>query len=114
PRLPSRSGGPEAVPLSFSQQRMWFLQQLDPGSSAYNLSRPIRLRGALRIAALAAALDALVRRHESLRTGFVVVDGTPLQRVAPEAEVPLPLVDLSALDATAAARESSRLAALEA
>ncbi|MBJ7312355.1 non-ribosomal peptide synthase/polyketide synthase [Rugamonas sp. CCM 8940] len=71
------------LPLSLAQQRLWFLSQLDAdASAAYHLPASLRLSGALDAAALAAALDRIVARHEILRTTFVLVDGEPLQRIA--------------------------------
>jgi amino acid adenylation domain-containing protein len=87
-------------PLSFAQQRLWVLDRLEPGTAAYNLLRPLRLRGVLDVAALERALDALRARHESLRTTFAEGgDGVPVQVIHPAAPVPLPVEDLSALPA---------------
>jgi acyl carrier protein len=86
------------LPLSFAQERLWFLQQLEPGSATYNMPLELELSGALRIDALSAALTEALRRHESLRTTFVPVRGVLCQRIAPPVPtVSLPLVDLSAL-----------------
>jgi amino acid adenylation domain-containing protein len=84
-------------PLSYAQQRLWFLDQLEPGSAFYNLPGAFRLAGALDEAALARALSAIVQRHEALRTTFPAIEGKPIQRVGPPAEVPLPVIDLSGL-----------------
>jgi len=86
------------LPLSFAQERLWFLHRLDPGSTTYNMHVPLRLRGPLDVAALERALGEIVRRHESLRTVFRDVDGLPAQVVAPAAGFALPVDDLSALD----------------
>ncbi|MFP2931773.1 amino acid adenylation domain-containing protein, partial [Pyxidicoccus sp. 3LG] len=90
------------VPLSFAQQRLWFIDQLEPGSVAYNLPTFVRLQGPLDTGALRRALVELVRRHEALRTTFVEQEGQPFQRIAPSAELPLELVDLSGLAPEAA------------
>ncbi|HVR99984.1 MAG TPA: amino acid adenylation domain-containing protein, partial [Thermoanaerobaculia bacterium] len=82
------------APLSFSQQRLWFLDRLTPGSPAYNLFSAVRLRGALRVEALRRALNEIVRRHEVLRVRFEAVGDQPVQVVAPALEIALPLVDL--------------------
>jgi amino acid adenylation domain-containing protein len=86
-----------SAPLSFAQQRLWFLDQLYPGRSTYNIARRIRIRGVLDLDALRRALDAIVARHETLRTTIVAIDGTPQQIVAPALSIPLPVTDLSAL-----------------
>jgi hypothetical protein len=93
PGIPRRDPGASA-PLSFAQQRLWFLDQLYPGRSTYNIARRIRIGGALDLEALRRALDAIVARHETLRTTIVAVDGTPQQRVAPALSIPLPITDL--------------------
>jgi amino acid adenylation domain-containing protein len=95
--LISAGAGAFEAPLSFAQERLWFLEQLRPGSSAYNIPAAIRLAGALDPAVLAACFDEVVRRHAALRTTFLTVGGDPLQQVDPPAGIPLPLVDLAAL-----------------
>lgn len=85
------------LPLSSSQQRLWFLNQLDSGTRAYNLSAVLRLRGKLRIDILGAAIEEIIRRHEALRTSFPAIDGTPYQAISPTPYSPLELVDLSNL-----------------
>ncbi|MGH3979304.1 MAG: condensation domain-containing protein, partial [Pseudonocardiaceae bacterium] len=83
------------LPLSFAQQRLWFLNEFQPGDAEYNSAMPLRLRGPLDVAALTAAVQALVARHESLRTTFDEVDGRGVQVVHPEHDLPVPMVDLS-------------------
>ena len=98
------------LPLSFAQQRLWFLHQLEPGSTAYNLPTALRISGDLDAAALRRALSAVVRRHEVLRTTFPARDGQPSQLVHPAAPVPLPRADLGALPDAHRERELRRLA----
>jgi len=102
------------LPLSFSQQRLWFLDQLEPGSAFYNIFQPVVLAGALEPAALGQALTEIVRRHEVLRTSFAEVDGQPVQIVGEPRPQWLPLIDLAGLDAAGREREAARLAAAEA
>jgi amino acid adenylation domain-containing protein len=100
------------IPLSFAQQRLWFIDQVEPGNASYNMPGGVRLKGALDVAALEASLNEIVRRHESLRTRFDAVDGQPVQLIAPELRLALPVTDLRAQpDAEAQVR---RLAAEEA
>ncbi len=107
-----RDGSP--LPLSFAQQRLWFIDQLQPGAAAYVLPFPLRLRGALEVRALRRALSEVVRRHEVLRTVFVVEGGEPAQSVRPAGPVAFPAVDLAGLGAARGEREAARLAAGEA
>ncbi|MYW21759.1 AMP-binding protein, partial [Streptomyces sp. SID2955] len=100
----ARQGIPRAdrdrpLPLSFAQQRLWFLDRLRPGDARYNSAVAIRLTGAPDHEALHAALAAVVARHEALRTTFEEADGHPVQRVHPALPVPLPLRDTDDLDA---------------
>lgn len=102
-----------AVLLSFAQQRLWFLQQLEPDSFAYNQSSAHRLSGPLNIPALSKALDSIVERHEALRTNFVMSDdGVPSQLVGSSRSAELLTVDLSGFSDTA--REVELQCAIEA
>ncbi|HST58882.1 MAG TPA: amino acid adenylation domain-containing protein, partial [Longimicrobium sp.] len=103
-----------ALPLSWAQQRLWFLQQLEPASAAYNIPAALRLRGPLEVGALGGALSEVARRHEALRTAFRVEDGAPVQVVAPGAPLPLPVADLSGLGGEAREAWLRRLAQGEA
>ena len=85
------------LPLSFAQQRLWFLDQLEPGNASYNVPRAIRLKGNLKVEVLRQTLEEIVRRHESLRTTFIAVDGKPMQLIAEGAEMEMPVIDLSQL-----------------
>src|SRR5438045_1292501 len=87
--------GPQ--PVSFAQQRLWFLDQLEPDSALYNMPAAVRLSGALAVAALERSLSELVRRHEALRTRFVARGGEPLQVVGEAERVELPVTDLSVI-----------------
>ena len=69
------------APLSFQQERLWFLHQLDPASSAYNIAAPFRLRGKLNSDQVERCLRAIRKRHEILRTTFPAVDGSPVQKI---------------------------------
>ncbi len=92
--------GPTGAPLSFPQQRLWFLDQLLPGNTAYNTSWAARLSGPLDRDALTWSLRRIVERHEVLRTSFPAPEGEPTQAVAPAGEIPLPVTDLGTLPAT--------------
>jgi len=85
------------LPTSFAQQRLWLVEQLDPGSPLYNMPQTIRLHGLLNLEALRQTLETVVARHETLRTTFATVDGSPVQVVTPKLPVTLPVVDLSDL-----------------
>jgi amino acid adenylation domain-containing protein len=83
------------LPLSFAQQRLWFLDQLEPGSSFYHIPAAVRLRGTLDLTALEQSFREVIRRHESLRTRFGVVNGVPVQMIDEAPEFTLPVLDLS-------------------
>nr|MCU0495468.1 condensation domain-containing protein [Chloroflexaceae bacterium] len=107
----SRDG---ALPLSFGQQRLWFLDQLEPDSPLYNIPIALRLRGTLNEAALHHALNGVVVRHESLRTTFSTVEGQPVQVIAPAASVDISVSDLTELPANEREAEATRRVAAEA
>src|SRR5664279_3295452 len=88
-RLITRAPRDGELPPSFAQQRLWFIDQLEPGSPMYNLASMYRMQGTLDVPALEKTINEIVRRHESLRTTFHNVDGQPVQVIA--AELPLPL-----------------------
>ena len=97
------------APLSFAQQRMWFMDQLQPGNPAYNRPTHIHLRGALNIAVLENSVNEIVRRHEILRTSFLATDGQPVQAVASSLTLSLPVIDLGSLPAYEQQAEVSRM-----
>ncbi|MFC6081925.1 amino acid adenylation domain-containing protein [Sphaerisporangium aureirubrum] len=84
-----------APPLSFAQERLWFLQRFDPDDASYNMYLVLRLRGPLDIRALGDALDAVVARHESLRTSFPDIDGAPIAVIDPPGPVRIDRIDLT-------------------
>ncbi len=90
----SRNGN---LPLSFPQERLWFLDQLQPGSSSYNIPMAFRVTGTLNVPALEQSLNEIVQRHEALRTTFAVVDGQPVQVIAPVLNSTIAVVDLREL-----------------
>jgi amino acid adenylation domain-containing protein len=100
---------PDQLPLSFAQQRIWFLQQLNPKSTAFNLPLILRLSGQLDVPAFSAALGEVCRRHETLRTTFPQNGDGPVQRIAPARPQPLPCIDLAGLAPQRKERESRRL-----
>ncbi|HEU4767477.1 MAG TPA: condensation domain-containing protein, partial [Pyrinomonadaceae bacterium] len=83
------------IPLSFAQERLWFLDQLEPGGAAYNMPGAVWLEGDLNVDALERSLNEIVRRHEVLRTTFRAERGRPMQVIAPSLHIALPLVDLT-------------------
>jgi len=99
---------------SFSQQRLWFLNQLEPDSSIYNVPVAFRLTGPLNVAALEQSLNEISRRHEALRTTFSVVDGQPAQVIAPKLNLTLPVLDLRELTEIERDAEVQRLVVEEA
>ena len=122
-----RNGGPDAPPivprdrdvpspLSFGQQRLWFLNQLEPQSAIYNIPIVVRLKGHLNVEALERSLREIIRRHESLRTCFIEKEGQAAQFVMEpiEALPDLPVIDLREFDNTTRETEAERLARAEA
>ncbi|MBK7896372.1 MAG: amino acid adenylation domain-containing protein [Anaerolineaceae bacterium] len=97
PRLPREADGPTIAPASYSQQRLWFLEQLDPGKATFNLPLVLVLNGRLHTNALQHAIDQLVARHETLRTTFFTEEGELRQRIQPAQAVPWEWVDLQQL-----------------
>jgi amino acid adenylation domain-containing protein len=100
--------------LSFSQQRLWFIHQMEPASAAYNIPVTVRLTGHLDVAALEQTLTEIVRRHEVLRTTFVEMDGQPVQLIHPASPISLTLQDLSHLPQSERETEARRLVQAEA
>ncbi len=100
-RIPRRPASMAAVPASFAQERLWFMDRLAPGNPAFNISYALRLRGRSSPAVVTAVLNEVVRRHEALRTTFAERGGQPLQVIAPPAAagLRLPVIDLAALPA---------------
>src|SRR6185312_9397565 len=112
--LRKKAARPKQAPLSFAQQRLWFLDELEPGNGHYNISRAVRLIGRLDRAALQTALNTVVARHEALRTNFQSTDGEPLQIIQPARETVLELVDLRSLADDQTHLEAQKLASLAA
>ncbi len=94
----ARCSRDDTVPVSFAQQRLWFIDQMEPGNTVGNCPIPIRLRGPLDVDALIASMADIVRRHEVLRTSFRSDDGQPVQVVHDEMPLTCPVTDLSDLD----------------
>jgi len=105
---------PREVPLSFAQERLWFLEQLSPLSPVYNIPTVISLTGRLNVAALERSFNEIVRRHDVLRTSFSEIEAQPKQTIEPALRLALPLVDLSSLPETRRRAEALRLATEEA
>ncbi|HEY0553988.1 MAG TPA: condensation domain-containing protein, partial [Thermoanaerobaculia bacterium] len=113
--IPRRPAGLDPIPLSFAQERLWFIDRLQPGLSNYNIAEALRVAGEISPAVFAAVIGEVVRRHESLRTTFrESAAGQPVQVIAPAGGWVLPLVDLSALPAGLRAAQARRLAEEEA
>ncbi|MCP4277204.1 MAG: amino acid adenylation domain-containing protein [Gammaproteobacteria bacterium] len=99
------------VPQSFAQQRLWFLDQLEPGSSVYHLSQAVQLKGSLDLAALQLALDDFVVRHEILRTTFAEADSGPIQVIAKELQIPVQVMELPDTDKALLSEKLTELSA---
>lgn len=109
PAIP-RCSRTSAIPLSFAQQRLWFLEQLMPGNTAYTIYGAFRLKGVLDLVALEQSINKIISRHEALRTVFTTVDEQPVQIILPELRVllaPDTLEDLPGAERERAARRLS-------
>jgi amino acid adenylation domain-containing protein len=102
------------LPMSFAQQRLWLMAQLDPATAAYNAPAALRLTGDLSVDAFSRTLSEIYRRHESLRTTFTSIEGRPVQRITPASPMVLDILDLSHLPQQAREEEAMRLAYEEA
>jgi amino acid adenylation domain-containing protein len=102
------------VPLSFAQQRLWFLDQLEPGCAAYNIAFQICLTGTLQVKALMRALNEIVHRQEALRTAFHTVNGEAVQVIVPSLTLTVPFIDLQELSVSQQEAEVTRLATADA
>ncbi len=100
-------------PLSFAQQRMWVLDQLVPGNPFYNINSVVPIKSGLSLPGLRWSLNQLVKRHESLRTSFRLVDDQPMQVITPELEIDLPVMDLQGMMPAQREAEATRLAEAE-
>src|SRR6185295_10791825 len=109
PRMERAQREGNVMPLSFAQQRLWFIDQLEPGNPVYNAPRGVRLRGTLDIAALERALTTLVRRHEALRTTFRDRHGEPVQVIGKPKTFTMSVEDLSGLPEATRDEEARRL-----
>jgi amino acid adenylation domain-containing protein/non-ribosomal peptide synthase protein (TIGR01720 family) len=107
--LRDRSSTPRVAPTSFGQQRLWFLEQLMPGSAVFNLPAGLRIRGRISVAKVAAILDTLLARHDTLRTSIASVGGEPKQIIAPKARLKIPVIDLRSLSAAERESEAQRV-----
>jgi non-ribosomal peptide synthetase component F len=106
---PAQPGDEGPAPLSFAQERLWFLDRLQPGVPVYNMPFLVPLGRACRAAAVEQALTEIVRRHDVLRTSFPAEGGRPVLAIAPSRPIALPIVDLGALPGNARARAIDRL-----
>src|SRR4029077_20059326 len=106
------SAGP--APLSFPQERLWFLQQFQPGGAAYNIPLAIVLAGDINIDALARSLNDVVARHEALRTTFANIAGRPVQVIVPRLDLPLPGIECDGTTESERREHAQQLAAAEA
>ncbi|MFP5261321.1 MAG: amino acid adenylation domain-containing protein, partial [Blastocatellia bacterium] len=106
----TRAGDRENLPLSFAQQRMWFLNQMEPDSPGYNIPGAMRLEGPLDVAALDKSINEIVRRHEVLRTTFSTVEGRPVQIISARQTIRLEVLDLSDIPEDRRAADASKMA----
>ncbi len=116
PKMPTISPreSSDNLPLSFAQQRLWFLNQLEPDSPFYNIFAALSLNGVLNVAALEQSFNEIIQRHEILRTTFNVVNGEPIQIINPQQKLTIKLIDLTALPAQKRETEALQLVNKEA
>jgi amino acid adenylation domain-containing protein/non-ribosomal peptide synthase protein (TIGR01720 family) len=100
---------PDALPLSFAQQRQWFLHQLEPDSPLYTIPAAVKIAGTLNAQAFQQSLNAILQRHETLRTAFLTQDGQPIQQILPHLEIECPIIDLSSFSPTEQQEKVDRL-----
>ena len=106
--IPPRSRNLQSIPLSFAQQRLWFLNELEPGDPAYVISTCVEIEGELNVEHLGACFNQIIARHEALRTTFSTVEGQPVQMIHPTLDLRLPLIDLRQMPQTAEGRRQQR------
>ncbi|HEY0796099.1 MAG TPA: amino acid adenylation domain-containing protein [Acidisarcina sp.] len=109
-----RTGRSGTLPLSFAQQRMWFLEQLEPGQALFNIPSALRIQGHVDADLMQLAVDAVVERHETLRSNFSELDGEPVLTINEGVRIPVQLIDLNHLDAGEREREAKRVIGIEA
>ncbi|HEX8185029.1 MAG TPA: amino acid adenylation domain-containing protein, partial [Blastocatellia bacterium] len=114
PQSIKRASREKALPLSFAQQRLWFLDQLEPGKPFFNIPAAIRFSGGLDVLAFEKVFTEIIRRHESLRTRFASADGKPVQVIDAPRPFVIPVIDLDGLPEAQQQAESERLADEEA
>src|SRR5215472_13367202 len=112
--LRQKAARPRQVPVSFAQQRLWLLAQLEPDSSAYNIPRALRIEGDLDTQALRQTLNQIIARHDVLRGNFAMVDGEPVQQIPQSREMDLPLLVLESSVPADTEQQLARLIAMEA
>ena len=108
--MPVSAGTDDIFPLSFAQRRLWFLDQLEGQGAAYHVRLPVRLRGELNAQALQQAVDAIVVRHESLRTAIEIRQGEPVQVIRKHVSVPVQLIDMTGENEDSLRARSAELA----
>ena len=112
--LREKAARAKTAPTSFAQQRLWFLNRLEPDSPAYNIPRPLRMRGELNVSVLCRTFNALLARHDVLRGRFELAEGQPVQVITPRLEIDLPVIDLQDLSESERETEVSRRAIADA
>jgi aspartate racemase len=111
--IDDEKGNAETFPVSFAQQRLWFLAQLEPDNPSYNVPQILRLKGELNVNTLEQTFNAIIARHESLRTTFKEIDGQPVQIVSSTCKIKLGFADLKGLAESERENEARRLAIIE-